>query len=473
MTAASIAEMNDLLARQRAAFLAEPNRSLKARREDLKKIEAITLDNQQAWVEAVSADFGHRNALETRLLELSVVARGIKDMRHKLAGWMKPQKVSTPLMSMPGRSYVRPDPKGVVGIVSPWNYPVQLALLPLATALAAGNRVMLKPSELTPNTSALMSKLLAEIFPAERVSVLEGGPDLAEAFCALPFDHIFYTGSTRVGRSVAAAAGNNLVPVTLELGGKSPALVSPDYSIDDAAHAIAWGRFLNAGQTCVAVDHVMAIGDAERARTIGHAVAQKAETFYPDFADNPDYTTVIAGQHFARLESMVEEARAAGAEILQPAHDPDAVRATRKFPPTVVINPPENLRLMREEIFGPVLPVLSKPSFDAAIDTVNAGDRPLALYVFSDKSSEIEHVLDHTHSGGVTINNAMLHVANDALPFGGNGPSGQGAYHGKFGFDELTHQRAVFRVGRWHTTRLVAPPYGKRAKSITDLALKL
>ena len=473
MTDASIAGMTELLGRQRAAFLAEPNRSLKARRDDLKKLEALTLDHQQAWVDAVSADFGHRNALETRLLELTVVARGIKDMRHKLGRWMKPQRVSTPLMSMPGRSYVRHDPKGVVGILSPWNYPVQLALLPLATALAAGNRVMLKPSELTPNTSALLAKLLAEAFPADQVSVLQGGPDLAEAFCALPFDHIFFTGSTRVGRSVAATAGNNLVPVTLELGGKSPALVSPSYNIDDAAHPIAWGRFLNAGQTCVAVDHVIAIGDAERARALGHAVAKKAEAFYPDFAANPDYTSIIAGQHFARLESMVEEARAAGAEVLQPVHDADAVRSTRKFPPTVVINPPEDLRLMREEIFGPILPVIHKPSFDAAIDKVNANERPLALYVFSEKSAEIEHVLDHTHSGGVTVNNALLHLANDGLPFGGNGPSGHGAYHGKFGFDELTHQRAVFRVGRWHTTRLIAPPYGKRAKSIVDLALKL
>lgn len=465
--------LNALLETQRAAFLAQPQRPLAARRADLKTIEALMLDHQQAWVEAVSADFGHRAETETRLLELSVVIRGTRDMRHKLARWMKPERVPTPMMAQPGRSYVRRDPKGVVGIVSPWNYPVQLAMLPLATALAAGNRAIIKPSELTPATNALMTRLLAEAFPADQVSVVEGGPDVAEAFCALPFDHLFYTGSTRVGRSVAATAGQNLVPVTLELGGKSPAIVAPDYPLDDAAHSIAWGRFLNAGQTCVAVDHVLAVGTPERARALGHAIAAKAESFYPDFADNPDYSSVIAGQHFARLEQMVQEARATGAEVIQPAHDPDAVRQTRKFPPTVVLNPSPDLRLMKEEIFGPVLPVVSVPDAAAAIDHVNAGERPLALYVFSPRDREIEQVLDHTHSGGVTVNAAMLHVANDQLPFGGNGPSGQGAYHGKSGFDELTHPRAVFRTGRWHSTRLVAPPYGKRAKRITDLALKL
>ena len=468
-----ILSLKALLETQRTAFLAEPNRSLADRRTDLKKIEALMLDHQQAWVDAVSTDFGHRAETETRLLELSVVIRGTRDMRHKLRRWIKPERVPTPMMAQPGRSYVRRDPKGVIGIVSPWNYPVQLAILPLATALAAGNRALIKPSELTPATNALMARLLADSFPAEQVSVVEGGPDVAEAFCALPFDHLFYTGSTRVGRSVAAAAGQNLVPVTLELGGKSPAIVSPTYPVADAAHAIAWGRFLNAGQTCVAVDNVIAVGPPERAHTLGQAIADKVQTFYPDFANNPDYSTVIAGQHFARLEAMVEEARAAGTEIIQPAHDMETVRQTRKFPPTVVINPPEHLRLMREEIFGPVLPVISKPDLQAATDHVNGHDRPLALYVFSSDAAEIEQVLDHTHSGGVTVNAAMLHVANDQLPFGGNGASGQGAYHGKFGFDELTHPRAVFRAGRWHSTRLIAPPYGKRAKQITDLALKM
>lgn len=468
-----VQNLNALLTTQRTAFLQEPNRSAADRREDLKKIERLMQDHQQAWVDSVSADFGHRSPIETRLLELSLVLRGARDMRRKVGGWMKPERVPTPMMAQPGRSYVRRDAKGVIGIVSPWNYPVQLALLPLATALAAGNRAIIKPSELTPHTNALMARLLAEVFPADQVTVVQGGPDIAEAFCALPFDHLFYTGSTRVGRSVAAAAGQNLVPVTLELGGKSPAIVSASYPIADAAHAIAWGRFLNAGQTCVAVDTALAVGSPERARELGLAVADKVQGFYPDFATNPDYSTVIAGQHFARLESMVEEARSAGAEVIQPEHDADTVRQSRKFPPTVVINPPEDLRLMREEIFGPILPVISKPSVQAATDHVNAHERPLALYVFSDHSSEIEHVLDHTHSGGVTVNGAMLHLANDHLPFGGNGPSGQGAYHGKFGFDELTHPRAVFRAGRWHSTRLVAPPYGKRADQITGLAFKL
>jgi len=473
MTNSTISDLAGQLATQRKAFTAEPNRTLAKRRDDLKKIETLLMKNQQAWIDAVSADFGNRSEVETRLLEISVILSGCKDMRANLGRWMKPERVPTPLITAPGKSYLRRDPKGIVGIVSPWNYPVQLTLLPLATALAAGNRAMIKPSELTPQTSALMKRLLGEVFSDDQVCVVEGGPDVSEAFCALPFDHIFFTGSTRVGRSVAATAGQNLVPVTLELGGKSPAIVSPTYPAKDAAHPIAWGRFLNAGQTCVAVDHVLTIGDEARAKEIAMAVADKVATFYPDFANNPDYTSVIAGQHFARLEAMVEEARTAGAEVIQPTHDADAVRASRKFPPTIVINPPQNLRMMQEEIFGPILPIVSKPTFEAAIDAVNAADRPLALYVFSDKNSEIEHVLDHTHSGGVTVNNAMLHLANDHLPFGGNGQSGHGAYHGRFGFHELTHARAVFQTGRWHTTRLVAPPYGKLADSITDISLKL
>lgn len=462
-----------LLALQRQAFLAEPARALAARRTDLKKVEALVLDHRQAWVEAVSADFGHRADVETLLLELSVILRGTRDMRRKLGRWMKPERVPTPAMAMPGRSHVRRDPKGVIGIVSPWNYPVQLALLPLATALAAGNRAMIKPSELTPATNALMSRLLSEAFPIDQVTVVEGGPDVAEAFCALPFDHLFFTGSTRIGRSVAATAGQNLVPVTLELGGKSPAIVTPDYPVETAAHPIAWGRFLNAGQTCVAVDHVLAVGGPDRALAMGKAIAEKVDSFYPDFASNPDYSSVIAGQHYERLEAMVEEVRAAGAVVIQPPHDREAIRQQRKFPPTVVIDPPAGSRMMREEIFGPVLPVVPVPDLASATAHVNAGERPLALYVFSDRTKEVDYVLDHTHSGGVTVNGALLHLANDQLPFGGNGPSGHGAYHGKFGFDELTHPRAVFRTGRWHSTRLAAPPYGKLARTITDFAMKL
>lgn len=473
MTATDIQTLNELLSRQRTAFMAEPNRKVEARRADLKKIEHMCVAYQKEWCEAVASDFGHRAYEETRLLELSVVLRGSKEMRRHLAKWMKPTRVSTPMLTMPGRSYIRHDPKGVVGIIAPWNYPVQLTLLVLATALAAGNRAMLKLSELTPNTNALMTRLLAEQFGEDQVAVVQGGPDIGQAFSELTFDHIFFTGSTRVGSSVAEAAGRNLVPVTLELGGKSPAIVSDSYPVDDAAHNIAWGRFLNAGQTCVAADHAIAIGNEENARTLGRAIAAKVEAFYPDFENNADYTSIIAGQHFARLESMVEEARQAGAEILQPAHDAESLREGRKFPPTVVINPPENLRLMREEIFGPVLPVFAKPDLDAAIAHVNSHERPLALYAFSQKKAEIEHILDNTHSGGVTINGTLLHVANENLPFGGNGPSGQGAYHGKFGFDELTHHRAVFQAGRWHSTRLVAPPYGKRARQIIDLAFKL
>lgn len=458
---------------QKSAFAQQPNRSLDQRREDLRRLETLMLEEAELWTEAVSADFGHRAALETRLLELSAVARAARSARRELRRWMRPRRVSTPMLAAPGRSTIRYDPKGVVGVVSPWNYPIQLALMPLVAALAAGCRVMIKPSELTPRTNALLAERLALHFPQSQVAIVEGGPDIAEAFCAQPFDHLFYTGSTRVGRKVAQAAAMNLTPLTLELGGKSPVFVDPDYDIAALAHPLTWGRLLNSGQTCVAPDYVLSVGDARRARAIGDAVIAQAEAFYPDFAANPDYTAIIADNHFERLASMVEEARAAGVVVLQPAHDPAAAREASKFPPTVLIDPPLDLRAMREEIFGPILPILTCSSVETAIGQVNAGGPPLALYVFSHKRSWVDKVLNSAPSGGVTINGTMLHLANDNLPFGGVGASGYGAYRGRRGFEEFSHARSVFATGAWHSTRLAAPPYGWISRLISQTAFKL
>ncbi len=461
------------LAAQRAAFDRQPRRPLAQRREDLRKLQAIVLDDQQAWIEAVSRDFGCRAATETQLLELSAVARAASGAGRQLPRWMEPTRVATPPFAAPGRSFIRHEPKGVVGVVSPWNYPIQLSLMPLVAALAAGCRAMIKPSELTPATNALLAERLAAHFPSDQVAIIEGGPEIAEAFCAQAFDHLFYTGSTAIGRKVAAAAAETLTPLTLELGGKSPVLVDPDYPLKDLVHPLAWGRFLNAGQTCVAPDHVFSIGDGARTHQIAEAVIAQTQVFYPDFSTNPDYTSIIADRHFQRLESMIEEARAAGVVVLQPPHDAEIARRNRKFPPTVLIDPPQHLRVMREEIFGPILPVLTCRSVDDAVTTINASGRPLALYAFSKRGSWVADVLDRTLSGGVTVNGTMLHLANENLPFGGVGSSGYGAYRGRRGFEEFSHARSVFATKGWHSTRLAAPPYGRLSRLISKFAVKL
>lgn len=466
-------DLDALLKAQRSAFHLAPRRSLKDRRADLRRVEDMVTDHAQAWCRAVSADFGHRAQIETEILELSVVARSARAMRGELGQWMRPRPVATPMLASPGSSSIRSEPKGVVGIVSPWNYPIQLALMPLLAALAAGCRVMIKPSELTPNTNRLMADLIAKAFPADQVSIIEGGPEVAEAFSALPFDHLMFTGSTRIGRKVATLAAQNMTPLTLELGGKSPVFVDPAYPLQDVVHPVAWGRFLNAGQTCVAPDYVLAIGGSARAQSIAQALIQQAEAFYPAPHENPDYSSIIADHHYRRLEALVAEARAAGATVLQAAHDPAMAKAARKFPPTVILDPPAHLAVMREEIFGPILPVLSMDGVETALAHVRSGGHPLALYVFSQKTAWVSHVLDHSQSGGVTVNGTMLHLANDNLPFGGVGESGYGAYRGRRGFEEFSHARSVFKTGKWHSTRLAAPPYGKLARKIADMALKL
>lgn len=469
-----ISETRDLIRSgieaQRAALARQPRRALADRRRDLEALERLVLDNEAAIADAIDADFGGRSRQETRLLEIAVTAQAARHARKALATWMKPRRVGTPATAAPGRSLIRHEPKGVVGIVSPWNYPLQLTLVPLVAALAAGCRVLIKPSELTPRTSQLMAALLADRFPADQVAVVTGGADVAEAFCAQRFDHLFYTGSTRVGRSVAEAAARNLTPVTLELGGKSPVIVDDAVSLERVVHPLAWGRFLNAGQTCVAPDYVLATGG--RAEALGQAVIRQAETFYPDLASNPEYTAIVSDRHHARLTAMIDEARHRGVQVLQAKHDPAACAQARRIAPTVLVDPPADLAVMREEIFGPLLPVLNCPSIQAACARVNAGEHPLALYVFSDNHRVVGQVLESTRSGGVTVNATMLHLANENLPFGGVGESGSGAYHGRRGFEEFSHARSVFVAGRWHSSRLIAPPYGAAYRFASSLALK-
>ena len=452
-----IERMSSVFKAQTAAFEDERHRSYKDRLRDIDAIAALTKRHADAIKDAAAADFGVRSRNETQLTEVAYMATAAKHTRRHLWSWMQKEKVSVPGNLSPGKAYVRREPKGVAGIISPWNYPFQLAFSPILAALAAGCRVMLKPSELTPNMSDLMKAMLAEEFDESHVAVILGGPAVGEAFTKIPFDHLLYTGSTHVGRLVAKAAAENLTPVTLELGGKSPVIIDDSYDPEQAAIPLTFGKFMNAGQTCIAPDYVLAPGD--KTRPLAEAIIARAQHSYPDWASDEDYTAIVSDRHYERLNAMIEEARAGGAEILQ-AEGGDPGNA-RKIAPTVVLNPPEDSKLMQEEIFGPVLPVLSHNGLDDAVSRVNAKDRPLALYVYSKNRKTARKVLEGTISGGAVVNNTMLHYSVEDLPFGGVGASGYGAYHGKAGFETFTHARSVFEAPVWHPSRLIAPPYGK------------
>jgi coniferyl-aldehyde dehydrogenase len=454
------AEAVRLLDLQRAAFRRDGAPDLAGRRRQLDQLLALVRANQDTIAQAIAADFGFRSPSETVFGELLVVANAIRHTRRKLGKWMKPENRRVDLTFQPGRARILYQPLGVIGIVAPWNYPVQLAFAPLVDALAAGNRVMLKPSEYTPRTGELMRTLLASIFSEEQVAVVLGGPDVAAAFTQLPFDHLLFTGSTSVGRTVMRAAAENLTPVTLELGGKSPVILCRDFPLAKAARGIVQGKLFNAGQTCIAPDYALVPRDL--VEPFAQALLAAEAGFYPRLAGNPDYSAIVTDRHYQRLVALTEEARAGGARVLrreEPAAGPE-----RKFPLTLVIDAKPGMRLMQEEIFGPILPILPYDDIEQAIRLVNDGERPLALYCFTRDRALAGHVLDKTISGGVTINGTLLHCAQDDLPFGGVGPSGQGAYHGHDGFKRFSHARAVYEVGAIAGFEFLAPPYGKLFK---------
>jgi len=454
-----------LLARQRAAFMQAGFPTAAQRRQNLLKLQNAVRQHQDVIADAISADFGNRSRPETILSEILPVIAAAKHASRHLAGWMRPQRRAVGLNFKPAKNRLTFTPKGVIGVVSPWNYPIFLTLGPLVDILAAGNRCMIKPSELTPATASLLAKLLGDIFPPDEVGVVQGDVSVGRAFAALPFDHLVFTGSTNVGRDVMRAAAANLVPVTLELGGKSPVIVAEDADIVKTAKSIAVGKFFNAGQTCVSPDY--ALVPAAQAETFGRAVLSAAEAMYPTLSGNPDYTAIISDRHHARLSELVAEAEAAGATVLR--HKAPLSGNVRHFPPTVILNPPLDTRLMRDEIFGPILPVLQAESTDSAIDFVNARPRPLALYAYTHDRATQAKILANTISGGVTINGTMLHVGQEDMPFGGIGPSGIGAYHGHEGFLEFSHARAVHKPGLFSGFEMLKPPHKGRMR----LALKL
>ncbi len=371
---------------------------------------------------------------------------------------------------LPARNELRPQPLGVVGIIVPWNYPILLAIAPLVGALAAGNRALIKMSEYTPATGKLFAELVETYFTPDEVVVVNGAADVAQVFSGLPFDHLVFTGSTAVGKLVMQAAATNLTPVTLELGGKSPAIVGPGADIQTAAKKIMFGKCLNAGQTCIAPDYVLLPAGSEQ-RFID-AATKVVASHYPSLRDNPDYTSVVSDRHVTRLQKYLDEARAAGASIhpINPAAE--SFSGSNKFPPTFVVNAPRDCALMQEEIFGPILPIVSYRSLQEAIQFVNDRPRPLALYFFGDDTREIDTVLDQTIAGGVSINETILHISQEDLPFGGVGPSGMGAYHGKTGFDAFSKLKPIFHQSRFNGLALFKPPYGKRFEALVKLLMK-
>ena len=444
---------------QHAASRRGPGPSAQVRRDRLDRLRRLVSDNADAFARAISDDFGTRAAAETRMLEILPTLSAIRHARRRLGRWMKPRRRPVDAAFLPGRAWVRHEPLGVIGIISPWNYPLQLAVSPLVDAVAAGNRALVKPSELTPAFSALLRERVAQLFAEAEIAVVVGDAAVGRAFAALPFDHLLFTGSTAVGRKVYQAAAANLTPVTLELGGKSPAIVCPGYPIGKAARSIAFGKFLNAGQTCIAPDY--ALVPADRVREFAQAVLDEARRAYPAVAANPDYSAIIAERHFERLSSAIEEARRGGATVL--AHEDSGTREAGKIGPTVLLDVPERLILLTEEIFGPVLPVVPYRRLDEALALVAGGERPLALYCFARERSVQNRVLDHCLSGGATVNGTLLHVAQESLPFGGVGASGIGAYHGEEGFRRFSHARGVFDPGPINLVERLGPPWGKAA----------
>jgi coniferyl-aldehyde dehydrogenase len=463
--------MSACLDRQRQAWLDHGPLPAERRAEALDGLAEAVLRHADAFAEAVRNDFGHRSIHETKLADVYPVVAGLRHARRHFRRWMKPRRRPIPWMFRPATGRVIYQPLGVVGIVSPWNYPVQLTLAPLTGAIAAGNRIMIKPSELTPATSALLEKVLAEVFKPDEVSVIQGGPEVAQLFTSLKFDHLLFTGSTSVGRQVMRAAADNLVPVTLELGGKSPAVVAPDYPLDEAAERIAAGKLFNAGQTCIAPDYVLVPQGREAAfaDAFGAAVAR----LYPTLAKNPDYTAIINDKHYERIHRLVTDARERGAVIqeINPAREQLEPQA-RKIAPLLITGVPDDALVAREEIFGPVLPVMVYGDLDAAYRHVNSRPKPLAFYLFSHDRATVDKALERVIAGGVAVNDIMLHAVPEELPFGGVGESGMGVYHGEAGFRTFSHAKSVFHQARFNAAGMTKPPYGSRMNRLLAFMLR-
>ena len=476
-TLGSIAQpMRALLDRQRADFMAHLPARVEVREDRLSRAIALLVDNSDAFCDAVSEDFGHRSRELTQMTDIVPSISALKHARKHVAGWMRSERRNSlfPLSLLGARSRVEYQPKGVVGVIAPWNFPIGMVMVPMAGIFAAGNRAIAKPSEFTPRVSALFAQLVPNYFAAEEFAIVTGEADVGAAFSALPFDHIIFTGATGVGRHIMRAASANLTPVTLELGGKSPVIIGQSADLATAARKIAMGKLMNAGQICLAPDYVLI--DQAREDALVRELTAATSAMYPTMLDNPDYTAVVNDRHHARLTGYLDDARAKGAEIVtvNPAGEDFASANSRKMPLHIVRGATDDMKVMQEEIFGPILPLKRATGTAEAIAYVNAHDRPLGLYYFGTDVAEERHVLDRTISGGVTVNDVIFHVAQEDLPFGGVGPSGMGNYHGFDGFKTFSHAKAVYRQTKLDVAKLAGmlPPYGAKTRATIARDLK-
>ncbi|MGB5075934.1 MAG: coniferyl aldehyde dehydrogenase [Sphingorhabdus sp.] len=468
--------MQAILEKQRADFTASLPEPMSRRRDRIDRAVALLVDNAEAFAKAVSADFGHRSHEQTLMTDIMPSVSAMKHARKHFESWAKGErrKPTFPLGLLGARAEVIYQPKGVVGVIAPWNFPIGMVMVPMAGILAAGNRAMIKPSEFTQEVSSLFEQLVPKYFAEEEMAVFTGGSDIGMAFSRLAFDHMIFTGATGVGRHIMRAAADNLVPVTLELGGKSPTIIGRSADIKKAGDRIALGKMMNAGQICLAPDYLMVAKEQED--DLIEAVKAGVRSQYPTLLSNDDYTSVVNGRNYERLQGYLADAREKGAELIEvnPAGEDFASSNGNKMPLTIVRNVTDDMMVMQEEIFGPILPVLTYGNMDEAIDYVNAHDRPLGLYYFGNDRAEEGKVLARTISGGVTVNDVIFHNAMEDLPFGGVGPSGMGNYHGADGFKTFSHMRAIYRQTGIDVAAIggFKAPYGKATHKTLAKELK-
>ncbi|KJV35469.1 coniferyl aldehyde dehydrogenase [Luteibacter yeojuensis] len=464
--------METLLARQQDAHRRDGTPPVAVRIDRIDRAIGALVDHASDIADALSADFGHRSRQGSLVSDVAASIEPLKHAKRHVRRWMRRDHRSVspaPLALLGARAWVDYQPKGVVGVIAPWNFPFNLTFAPLAGILAAGNRAMIKPSEFTPKSSALMQAMVAQAFDDSEVAVVTGDQAVGEAFAALPFDHLLFTGATAVAKHVMRAAAENLVPVTLELGGKSPAIIGRDADLDLAARRLLFGKTLNAGQICVAPDY--ALVPKESIDAFADALARNVAVMFPTFRDNPDYTSIINDRNKARLESYLRDAREKGAMVRE-LHAAGEALNDRRMPPTLVLGATDDMAVLRDEIFGPILPLVPYGRLEDAIAYVNARPRPLSLYYFGNGRADQEHVLANIVAGGVTLNDTIVHLTQDNLPFGGVGPSGMGAYHGVDGFRTFSHARSVYRQSRFDITAMLRPPYGKAIQRVLDFKIR-
>ena len=464
-----------VLERQKTAQLQDGTPSFEIRSDRLSRAIDILLTNKTQLQDALIADFGHRSRDLTNFADITSSIKALRHARKHMRSWMRASRrhLEFPLGIIGASGKVKYQPKGVVGIISPWNFPINLTFAPLAGIFAAGNRAMIKPSEFTPATSALLAKLISQTFDEEELCVITGEAAVAATFSSLPFDHLLFTGSTVIGKDVMRAASENLVPVTLELGGKSPVIIGESADVSKAATAIMHGKSFNAGQICVCPDYVLL--KEERKDDFIEAARDAIGKMFPSgIKDNDDYTSVRGQLHLDRMKNYINDARRKGADIveLNPQNEDFSQQPHHKFPPTLIMGVSDDMTVMQDEIFGPLLAVRYSNNIEDAVDYVNAHPRPLALYFFGNSAKEENFVIDNTTSGGVTVNDTIMHVGQENLPLGGIGPSGMGRYSGKDGFVEFSHEKAIYRQTSFDVLKFLRPPYSAGFRKYVNFNLK-